>query len=119
MGYQKIEILYQKLLYPEVPDHPIPIRFVHILLNSVDNYPNETMAIGRAMGALLSDEVSEKSKRVFEISQIFQSVALHCLERHTLVDAVDEFISQIVAIPPGNCSTDARWTPDQNDGETV
>jgi hypothetical protein len=31
---------------------------------------------------------------------------------------MDEFLSQIVVIPPGKCSTEARWTP-EDDGETV
>lgn len=45
------------MLYPEVPDHPVPVRFLFVLLNSMDNYPGETFRIGRAVGALLSDEV--------------------------------------------------------------
>jgi len=45
------------MLYPEVPDHPVPVRFLFVLLNSMDNYPGETFRIGRAIGALLSDEV--------------------------------------------------------------
>jgi hypothetical protein len=94
------------MLYPEVPDHPVPIRFLFVLLNSMDNYPGETFRIGRAVGALLSDEV-------------FQKVALHCEERHTLVDAVDEFLSQIVVIPPAKCSTEARWTRDEGADESA
>ncbi|KAL3077924.1 hypothetical protein niasHS_013453 [Heterodera schachtii] len=103
-----VRLKYPTLLHPELPDHPIPVRFIYVLLNPMDNYPNETINIGRAMGALLSDE-------------IFQSVAFHCLERHTLSDAVDEFLSQIVLIPPGNCSLETRWKPADRDagGATV
>jgi hypothetical protein len=46
-------------------------------------------------------------------------VALHCEERHTLADALDEFMSQIVAIPPGKCSAEARWTPDEEESEVL
>ncbi|CAK5057831.1 unnamed protein product [Meloidogyne enterolobii] len=94
------------MLYPEVPDHPVPVRFLFVLLNSMDNYPGETFRIGRAIGALLSDEV-------------FQKVALHCEERNTLVDAIDEFLSQIVVIPPAKCSTEARWTRDEGADESA
>ncbi|KAL7073970.1 hypothetical protein ACQ4LE_006611 [Meloidogyne hapla] len=94
------------MLYPEVPDHPVPVRFLFVLLNCMDNYPGETFRIGRATGALLSDEV-------------FQKVALHCEERNTLVDAVDEFLSQIVVIPPAKCSTEARWTRDESADESA
>uniref|UniRef100_A0A915M2B9 Anion exchange protein n=2 Tax=Meloidogyne incognita group TaxID=654580 RepID=A0A915M2B9_MELJA len=101
-----IRLKYPTMLYPEVPDHPVPVRFLFVLLNSMDNYPGETFRIGRAIGALLSDEV-------------FQKVALHCEERNTLVDAVDEFLSQIVVIPPAKCSTEARWTRDEGADESA
>uniref|UniRef100_A0A915LNQ7 Anion exchange protein n=1 Tax=Meloidogyne javanica TaxID=6303 RepID=A0A915LNQ7_MELJA len=101
-----IRLKYPTMLYPEVPDHPVPVRFLFVLLNSMDNYPGETFRIGRAIGALLSDEV-------------FQKVALHCDERNTLVDAVDEFLSQIVVIPPAKCSTEARWTRDEGADESA
>jgi len=51
--------------------------------------------------------------------KVFQKVALHCEERNTLVDAVDEFLSQIVVIPPAKCSTEARWTRDEGADESV
>jgi len=35
------------------------------------------------------------------------------------VDAVDEFLSQIVVIPPAKCSTEARWTRDEGADESV
>nr|CAD2138091.1 unnamed protein product [Meloidogyne enterolobii] len=101
-----IRLKYPTMLYPEVPDHPVPVRFLFVLLNSMDNYPGETFRIGRAIGALLSDEV-------------FQKVALHCEERNTLVDAIDEFLSQIVVIPPAKCSTEARWTRDEGADESA
>lgn len=44
-------------MYPDVPNIPVPIKFVFVLLNTRDHYLNETKGIGRAMGALFSDEV--------------------------------------------------------------
>ncbi|MCP9262997.1 Anion exchange protein [Dirofilaria immitis] len=43
--------------FPELPNIPIPLRFVFVLLNPHDHYDNETRGIARAIGALLSDEV--------------------------------------------------------------
>jgi hypothetical protein len=61
------------MLYPEVPDHPIPVRFLFVLLNSVDNYPGETLSIGRTMGALFSDEVNPFASDLLQISISFPS----------------------------------------------
>jgi hypothetical protein len=47
------------MMYPEVPQLPIPVRFVFVLLNPHENFNNETICIGRTMGALLADEVCE------------------------------------------------------------
>ena len=33
---------------------------------------------------------------------------MHSHERHTLTDAVDEFLSQIVVIPPGKAQTNKQ-----------
>ncbi|ETN71764.1 anion exchange protein, partial [Necator americanus] len=85
-------------LYPVVPDLPIPIRFLFVLVSPKENYDRELLGVGRTIGSLLSDE-------------IFRKVALHTLEPYTIVDATDEFLSQIVAVPPGICSTDTRWEP--------
>ncbi|VDP44643.1 unnamed protein product [Heligmosomoides polygyrus] len=85
-------------LYPVLPDLPIPIRFIFVLLTPAENYKNELNSVGRTIGALIADE-------------IFRKVALHTLEPYTLADAADEFISQIVAVPPGKCSVETRWEP--------
>ncbi|WKY03915.1 hypothetical protein Q1695_005133 [Nippostrongylus brasiliensis] len=85
-------------LYPILPDMPIPVRFIFVLLSPVENYKNERASIGRTIGALLADE-------------IFRKVALHTQEPYTLADSADEFISQVVAVPPGKCSAETRWEP--------
>uniref|UniRef100_F1KU85 Anion exchange protein n=1 Tax=Ascaris suum TaxID=6253 RepID=F1KU85_ASCSU len=87
-----------KVLYPEVPNIPLPVHFVFVLLNPHDHYNNETMSIGRTMGALFSDE-------------IFRKVATYSMEPFTIADALEEFFAQVIAIPPGNCSTETRWEP--------
>ncbi|VDN21881.1 unnamed protein product [Cylicostephanus goldi] len=91
-------LAFVEKLYPAIPDLPIPIRFLFILLSPKENYEKERISIGRTIGSLLSDE-------------IFRKVALHTLEPFTIADAADEFISQIVAVPPGVCSTETRWEP--------
>ncbi|VDM40141.1 unnamed protein product [Toxocara canis] len=87
-----------KVLYPEVPNIPLPVHFIFVLLNPHDHYSNETMSVGRTMGALFSDE-------------IFRKVATYSLEPFTIADALEEFFAQVIAIPPGNCSTETRWEP--------
>ncbi|KAK6037376.1 hypothetical protein COOONC_25119, partial [Cooperia oncophora] len=91
-------------LYPILPDLPVPVRFIFILLSPSENYHSERDSIARTIGAFLSDE-------------IFRKVALHTLEQHTLADAADEFISQISAVPPGKCSADARWEPKETESK--
>uniref|UniRef100_A0A1I7SN70 Band_3_cyto domain-containing protein n=1 Tax=Bursaphelenchus xylophilus TaxID=6326 RepID=A0A1I7SN70_BURXY len=86
------------LLYPEIPDQPLPVRFIFVLLNTIDNYPEETAGIGRAMGALFSD-------------QIFHKVAYTCREKFTIAEAVEEYFTQCTLIPPGKCRPDTRWEP--------
>ncbi|KAI1690517.1 HCO3- transporter family domain-containing protein [Ditylenchus destructor] len=99
-----IRLTYTTLLYPEIPDHPIPVKFLFILLSPVDNYANEARGIGRAMGALFSDE-------------IFQKVAYCAMEKYTIANAVEEFFSQVVVVPPGKCHPDTRWQPKENETE--
>ncbi|XGW30502.1 hypothetical protein V3C99_009459 [Haemonchus contortus] len=91
-------------LYPILPDLPVPVRFIFLLLSPSENYHNERMSIARTIGSLISDE-------------IFRKVALHTQEQHTLADAADEFISQIVAVPPGKCSADTRWEPRETESK--
>ncbi|VDK65269.1 unnamed protein product [Onchocerca ochengi] len=90
-----------RVLFPELPNVSIPLRFVFVLLNPHDHYENETHGIGRAMGALLSDE-------------IFKKVALCSLEPYTIADALEEFFAQVVVVPPGNCTIETRWEPNAN-----
>lgn len=40
-----------------MPDYPIPVRYVFLLMHPVDNFSKEAIGIGRVMGALFSDEV--------------------------------------------------------------
>lgn len=41
-----------------MPDYPLPVRFVFVLMHPTDNFPNEAIGIGRVMGALFSDEAN-------------------------------------------------------------
>uniref|UniRef100_A0A1I7W201 Anion exchange protein n=1 Tax=Loa loa TaxID=7209 RepID=A0A1I7W201_LOALO len=95
-----------KVFFPELPNVPIPLRFVFVLLNPHDHYDNETRGIGRTVGALLSDE-------------IFRKVALCSLEPYTIADALEEFFAQVIVIPPGNCSIETRWEPNANSDQVA
>ncbi|PIO67433.1 band 3 cytoplasmic domain protein [Teladorsagia circumcincta] len=44
-------------LYPILPDLPVPIRFIFLLLSPTENYHNERDSIARTMGAFIADEV--------------------------------------------------------------
>lgn len=87
-----------QIMFPEVPNIPVPVRFFFVVLNPHDHYQHETVGVGRTMGALFSDE-------------IFSKVAHFALEPFTIADALEEFFAQVVAIPPGNCTTESRWEP--------
>uniref|UniRef100_A0A0R3RML0 Anion exchange protein n=1 Tax=Elaeophora elaphi TaxID=1147741 RepID=A0A0R3RML0_9BILA len=95
-----------KVFFPELPNVPIPLRFVFVLLNPHDHYDGETRGIGRTVGALLSDE-------------IFRKVAICSLEPYTIADALEEFFAQVVVIPPGNCSIETRWEPNANSDQVA
>ncbi|VDN51370.1 unnamed protein product [Dracunculus medinensis] len=99
-----IRLRKAKIMYPDVPNIPVPIKFVFVLLNTRDHYLNETKGIGRAMGALFSDE-------------IFKRIATHSYEPYTISDAVEEFFAEVIAMPPGHCSTETRWEPKENTEE--
>ncbi|KAK6036852.1 hypothetical protein COOONC_25643, partial [Cooperia oncophora] len=43
-------------LYPILPDLPVPVRFIFILLSPSENYHSERDSIARTIGAFLSDE---------------------------------------------------------------
>ncbi|CAJ0562233.1 unnamed protein product, partial [Mesorhabditis spiculigera] len=92
--------------YPEIPDIPVRTKFIFVLLTPKDNYENEAVMIGRTVGALLSDEV-------------FRRVAEHTQEPYTMADAIEEFMSNMVVIPPGKCTTETRWEPKDGGTEEV
>uniref|UniRef100_A0A0N5C335 Anion exchange protein n=1 Tax=Strongyloides papillosus TaxID=174720 RepID=A0A0N5C335_STREA len=73
--------------YPEIPSHPVPTRFVFILLTPNENYKHELLYIGRTLCALLADD-------------IFKNVVYNCTTNLIICEAIDEFISQIISIPP-------------------
>ncbi|GMT31415.1 hypothetical protein PFISCL1PPCAC_22712, partial [Pristionchus fissidentatus] len=85
-------------LHPYVPDVPIPTKFLFLLLTPSQNYDDECKTVGRTMGAILADE-------------IYRQVALHCTDPFTLAEGIEEFVSQMVVIPPGKCEISTRWEP--------
>lgn len=44
--------------HPDMPELPLPVRFVFVLILPRRNYSTEARALGRSMGALIVDDVN-------------------------------------------------------------
>ncbi|CEF61171.1 Na[+]-driven anion exchanger 1 [Strongyloides ratti] len=82
-----IRLATKTLFYPEMPSHPVPTRFIFILLVPNENYTHEILYLGRTLSALLADD-------------IFKSIIYNCSCNITICEAIDKFMSQIIAIAP-------------------
>ncbi|KAI6243875.1 Anion exchange protein [Aphelenchoides fujianensis] len=87
----------ERLFYPELPDHAVPVRFLFVLLNPRGRDGNSADRPDNVL-ACLSDEV-------------FHIVAAKATDRFTLADAVDETLGQVLLLPPGQCSENTRLHP--------
>ncbi|KAJ1364177.1 hypothetical protein KIN20_024205 [Parelaphostrongylus tenuis] len=50
-------------LYPSIPDLPVPIRIIFILLSPTENYNNERISVGRTIAAMIADELFNAGDR--------------------------------------------------------
>uniref|UniRef100_A0A0N4ZKH3 Anion exchange protein n=1 Tax=Parastrongyloides trichosuri TaxID=131310 RepID=A0A0N4ZKH3_PARTI len=73
--------------YPEMPSHPVPTRYIFIILSPNENYKHEMLYIGRTFSALLADD-------------IFRNVIYNTKNSNIICEAIDEFMSQIIAVAP-------------------
>uniref|UniRef100_A0A0K0EQH1 Anion exchange protein n=1 Tax=Strongyloides stercoralis TaxID=6248 RepID=A0A0K0EQH1_STRER len=75
------------IFYPEMPSHPVPTRFIFILLVPNENYTNEMLYLGRTLSALLAND-------------IFKTTIYNCTCNTTICEGIDEFMSHMIAIAP-------------------
>uniref|UniRef100_A0AC35U3I6 Anion exchange protein n=1 Tax=Rhabditophanes sp. KR3021 TaxID=114890 RepID=A0AC35U3I6_9BILA len=82
-----VRLKNKTMFYPNAPAHPVPTRFIFILLTPRESYKHELRTIGRTLCSMLTDEV-------------FNQIAYKTTNPSILGDAVDEFMSQVIIIPP-------------------
>ena len=77
---------------------PVPIRFFIVFVGPKSRVPNKYFEIGRAISTLLSDE-------------LFQDWAFGLKSPDDLLKAIDDYIDQLIVLPPGEWSSDIRLKP--------
>ncbi|XP_055331738.1 sodium bicarbonate cotransporter 3-like [Paramacrobiotus metropolitanus] len=75
----------------------VPTRFVFLLLGPL-GYAARFHEIGRAMGALCSDEV-------------FQQCLYRAKNKKEIIDGLDEFLGEVTVLPPGEWDPQIRIEP--------
>ncbi|XP_016894020.1 sodium-driven chloride bicarbonate exchanger-like isoform X2 [Cynoglossus semilaevis] len=79
---------------------PITTRFLFILLGPLGKGP-QYHEIGRSIATLMTDEV-------------FHDVAYKAKDRNDLVAGIDEFLDQVMVLPPGEWDPSIRIEPPKN-----
>uniref|UniRef100_A0A8C4S1X4 Anion exchange protein n=1 Tax=Erpetoichthys calabaricus TaxID=27687 RepID=A0A8C4S1X4_ERPCA len=79
---------------------PIPTRFLFILLGPMGK-GQQYHEIGRSIATLMTDEV-------------FHDVAYKAKDRSDLVAGIDEFLDQVMVLPPGEWDPSIRIEPPKN-----
>lgn len=67
------------------------------------------MQIASYFTIIINDKI-----KLHKLFQIFKRIATHSYEPYTISDAVEEFFAEVIAMPPGHCSTETRWEPKEN-----
>ncbi|XP_041825397.1 electrogenic sodium bicarbonate cotransporter 1-like isoform X1 [Melanotaenia boesemani] len=89
--------LQQAVMLGALTEVPVPTRFLFILLGpkgKVKSYRE----IGRAIATLMSDEV-------------FHDIAYKAKDRKDLLAGIDEFLDEVIVLPPGEWDPDIRIEP--------
>jgi len=84
-------------LLGDLTEVPVPTRFIFILLGPSGNQ-QRYHEIGRSIATLMSDEV-------------FHDVAYHAKNRGDLLAGIDEFLDQVIVLPPGEWDPTIRIEP--------
>nr|XP_032831281.1 electroneutral sodium bicarbonate exchanger 1-like [Petromyzon marinus] len=90
--------LSQAALIPGLTEVPLPTRFLFLLLGPPVRGGRPYREIGRSIATLLSDEV-------------FHAVAYRAQGRHELLLGIDEFMEQVLVLPPGEWDPSIRIEP--------
>ncbi|XP_072227465.1 electrogenic sodium bicarbonate cotransporter 1-like [Leuresthes tenuis] len=89
--------LQQAVMLGALTEVPVPTRFLFVLLGpkgKVKSYRE----IGRAIATLMSDEV-------------FHDIAYKAKDRRDLLAGIDEFLDEVIVLPPGEWDPDIRIEP--------
>ncbi|KAG9488928.1 hypothetical protein GDO78_005111 [Eleutherodactylus coqui] len=89
--------LVQSLMLGGVTEVPVPTRFLFILLGPMGKVKSY-IEIGRAIATLMVDD-------------LFSDVAYKAKDREDLIAGIDEFLDEVIVLPPGEWDPTIRIEP--------
>ncbi|KAF6734989.1 Electrogenic sodium bicarbonate cotransporter 1 [Oryzias melastigma] len=89
--------LQQAVMLGALTEVPVPTRFLFILLGPKGK-AKSYREVGRAIATLMSDEV-------------FHDIAYKAKDRQDLLAGIDEFLDEVIVLPPGEWDPDIRIEP--------
>ncbi|XP_037402074.1 electrogenic sodium bicarbonate cotransporter 1 isoform X10 [Pygocentrus nattereri] len=89
--------LQQAVMLGGLTEVPVPTRFLFVLLGPKGN-ARSYHEIGRAIATLMSDEV-------------FHDIAYKAKDRGDLLAGIEEFLDEVIVLPPGEWDPDIRIEP--------
>nr|XP_046172891.1 electrogenic sodium bicarbonate cotransporter 1-like isoform X2 [Oncorhynchus gorbuscha] len=89
--------LQQAVMLGALTEVPVPTRFLFVLLGPKGK-ANSYHEIGRAIATLMSDEV-------------FHDIAYKAKDRQDLLAGIEEFLDEVIVLPPGEWDPDIRIEP--------
>ncbi|XP_037548627.1 electrogenic sodium bicarbonate cotransporter 1 [Nematolebias whitei] len=89
--------LQQAVMLGALTEVPVPTRFLFVLLGPKGK-SKSYREVGRAIATLMSDEV-------------FHDIAYKAKDRKDLLAGIDEFLDEVIVLPPGEWDPDIRIEP--------
>ncbi|XP_056146587.1 electrogenic sodium bicarbonate cotransporter 1-like [Lampris incognitus] len=89
--------LQQAVMLGALTEVPVPTRFLFVLLGPTGK-AKSYHEIGRAIATLMSDEV-------------FHDIAYKAKDREDLLAGIEEFLDEVIVLPPGEWDPDIRIEP--------
>ncbi|KAJ7401423.1 Electrogenic sodium bicarbonate cotransporter 1 [Pitangus sulphuratus] len=103
--------LQQAVMLGALTEVPVPTRFLFILLGPKGK-AKSYHEIGRAIATLMSDEVGVLASPVGKgFSQVFHDIAYKAKDRQDLIAGIDEFLDEVIVLPPGEWDPAIRIEP--------